>query len=111
MNADTPPDQYAARVTGSRETLEKLMKEFDVDAGCRPHPEVHHDHGGSLLVYASEEQIRLFQTAGYRVERGENVSEIGRQRQAEIGKGDRFEGGRIAPRGLGKKPVTSERKG
>lgn len=99
-----PQDLFAARITGSRETLAKVMQQFELDVGCRPHPDVNPDGTSTLLVYATEERIRELQAAGYRVERGENVSAVGRERQAEVGKGDRFEGGRIAPRGLGEKP-------
>ena len=109
-NEEVPPDLYAARVTGSRETFVKLMQEFQLDVGCRPHLEVNPDGSGTMLVYATEERIRELQAAGYRVEPGENVSALGRERQAEVGKGDRFERGRVAPRGLGEKPGR-DRKG
>jgi hypothetical protein len=36
-----------------------------------------------------------------RVEVGENVMAEAQARLAEVGAGDRFDGGRIAPRGLG----------
>jgi len=98
-----PPDLYEARVTGDRETIEKLMKEPEIDLGCRPHPEVNPDGTGTLLVYASEERIARLEAEGYKVERGENVSELGRQRLKEVGQGDRFKGGRVMPRGLGDK--------
>jgi hypothetical protein len=42
---------------------------------------------------------------------GENVSEFGRQRMAEISKVDRFEGGRVPPRGLGAKPDRKAEQG
>lgn len=107
-----PPDLYAARVTGSRETLAKLMQEVELDVGCR-HPEVeaNPDRTATLLVYATKERIRELQDAGYKVETVENVSELGRQRQKEIGAGDRFEGGRVAPRGLGEKPGRGRKGG
>jgi hypothetical protein len=106
-----PPDLYAARITGSRETIVRLMQSFDLDVGCRPHPEVNPDGSVTLLAYADEERMSRLRAAGYRVERGENVSAVGRQRQAEVGVGDRFMGGRIAPRGLGKKTGYSRRRG
>jgi hypothetical protein len=104
-NEAIAPDLYSARVTGSRETLARLMQTFEVDVGCR-HPEIeaNPDRTATLLLYATKERIRELQDAGYKVETGENVSELGRQRQKEVGKGDRFEGGRVAPRGLGEKP-------
>jgi hypothetical protein len=110
-NEYLPPDLYAARITGSRETLAKLMQEFALDVGCRPHGQLNPDGSATLLAYATEERIAELQAAGYQVERGENVSAIGRERRAEIGKGDRFEGGRIAPRGLGEKPVRDRKRG
>jgi hypothetical protein len=98
-----PPDLFEARVTGDRATIDKLMKEPGIDLGCRPHPEVNLDGTGTLLVYASEERIAKLEAEGYKLERGENVSELGRQRLKEVGEGDRFEGGRVTPRGLGDK--------
>jgi hypothetical protein len=65
---------------------------------------------GNELFYATEERIRELQAAGYSIAVGENVSALGRERQAEVGKGDRFKGGRITPRGLGEK-APSEAKG
>jgi hypothetical protein len=101
---ETLPDLYAARITGRPETFARLRREFELDVGCRaPHFEVNPDGSGTMLVYATEERIRELQAAGYRVETGENVSELGRERQKEVGEGDRFKGGRVTPRGLGAK--------
>jgi hypothetical protein len=110
-----PPDLYAVKVTGSREALAKLLQTFELDVGCR-HPQLEPAAGRNavLLVYASRERIGEIQAAGYSVEIGDNVSAQARDRQAEVGKGDRFEGGRVPPRGLGRKPgggPGSERKG
>jgi hypothetical protein len=102
-NEQIPPDLYAARITGTPETFAKLLQAFELDVGCRPHPELNTDGTASLLVYATEERIRALQSAGYKVERGENVSAVGRERRAEIGEGDRFKGGQIPPRGFGGK--------
>jgi len=109
-NEPIPPDFYAARITGSRETLAKVLQEAGLDFGCRPHAKLNLDGSATLEVYATEARIAELQAAGYQVERRENVSAIGRERRSEIGKGDRFEGGRIAPRGLGEKPGR-DRKG
>jgi hypothetical protein len=38
---------------------------------------------------------------GLRIEK--NLNEIGGERQKEIGKGDRFEGGKVRPTALGRK--------
>lgn len=100
-----PPDVFAARIRGTRETLARLMEQFAIDVGCRrPHIDVNPDGSGTMLVYASEQRIRELRAAGYHVEQGENASALGRERQAEVGRDDRFQGGRVAPRGLGGKP-------
>ena len=109
-NEPIPPDFYAARITGSREMLAKVLQEARLDFGCRPHAKLNLDGSATLEVYATEARIAELQAAGYQVERRENVSALGRERRSEIGKGDRFEGGRIAPRGLGEKPGR-DRKG
>src|SRR5258705_7294654 len=104
-SGDVRADAFAARVTGSRESLVKLVQTLQLDVGCR-HADVESNKDGSatMLVYADQERIRDIQNAGFKVEVGENVSALGRQRQQDVGKGDRFEGGRIVPRGLGQKP-------
>ncbi|MDX6528516.1 MAG: hypothetical protein QOH41_806 [Blastocatellia bacterium] len=110
-NDEVSPDLFAVRITASREVLAKIIREFALDVGCRPHAELKPDGSAALLAYATKERIDDMKAAGYGVERGENVSAIGRERQAEVGKGDRFEGGRVAPRGLGEKTVRGGKGG
>ena len=101
---ETLPDRYEVRITGSREALAKVLREFDLDIGCRhPRVETNPNDTVTLLAYATDDRIRELQAAGYSLERGENVSALGRARQSEVGAGDRFEGGRRAPSGLGEK--------
>ena len=104
QGSEVPPDLFAVRITVSRENFAELVQRFDLDVGCRPHVQVNPDGTGTLVVYATEERIRALEAAGYAVERGENVSALGRERQKEIGEGDRFQNGRLAPHGLGHKP-------
>ena len=98
-----PPDLFTVRIAVTRESFESLLKQFDLDVGCRPHFQQNPDGTAGLTAFATKERIRELESAGYKVEVGENASEIGRQRQAEVGKGNRFEGGRIVPRGFGNK--------
>ncbi len=98
-----PADLFSARITVTRESFDSLLKKFDLDVGCRPHVHANSDGTGTLTAFATKERIRELEAAGYKVEVGENASELGRRRQEEVGKGDRFEGGRVVPRGLGKK--------
>jgi hypothetical protein len=103
-DAHAPPDRFAVRITVTREAYAELTRRFELDLGCRPHVQVNPDGTGTLLAYADEARIGELKAAGYAVEQGENVSALGRERQQEIGVGDRFQGGRIVPRGLGRKP-------
>ncbi len=97
------PDLFAVRITVTRESFDSLLNKFDLDVGCRPHLHATPDGTGILSAFATTDRIRELESAGYVVEVGENASELGRRRQEEVGKGDRFEGGRIVPRGLGEK--------
>src|SRR4051812_43498633 len=109
---DQLPDLYEVRISGSRETLAKLLREFELDVGCRhPHVTPNPDRSATLLAYVTEDRIRELHAAGYTLERGENVSALGRSRQAEVGTGDRFEGGQQPPRGLGGKQPGGRPKG
>ena len=54
-------------------------------------------------LFLTREQIAELERSQWRVAVRENLSEVGRARQKEVGKGDRFEGGKIAPKGLGRK--------
>ena len=109
---NTPPDLYEVRISGSRDAIARALKDFDLDVGCR-HPQIDVSAGGSVTLhaYASEARIRELESAGYKVEKGRNMSALGRERQAEVGKGDRFEGGRKPPAGLGEKRKGGGTKG
>lgn len=110
-DAVVPPDRFSIKVTVRPETLTELIGKFDLDVGDRPHVEPQPDGSGLLYAFAPEDQIREIEAAGYSVERGENVSATGRERMAEVAQGDRFEGGRVPPRGLGQKPGRGEAPG
>jgi hypothetical protein len=97
-------DKFAVKIAVTPETVTELLRRFDLDVGDRPHVEPTTETRGTLYAFAPEEQIREIEAAGYTIEVGENLSETGRQRMAEVSEGDRFEGGRIPPRGLGRKP-------
>ena len=98
------PDRFEVRITGTEESLARLLHSFDLDVGCR-HAHVDRNADGSftILVFASEARLAEIQAAGYRAEKGENVSARGRDLWKQIGVGDRFEGGRVAPTGFGVK--------
>jgi hypothetical protein len=83
------------------ESLRALLLE-GINAGCRPHltEEV---AGVTMQAYVSEEELDRLKERGYDIEVLADASATGLERQAEVGRGDRFEGGTIAPRGLGRK--------
>lgn len=98
------PDLFEARITGTEDQLATMLRSFDLDIGCRhAHVDRNADGTATMLVFASEESIAALQERGYRAEKGENVSARGRELWKEVGRGDRFEAGGIAPRGLGDK--------
>lgn len=106
-----PPDKYAVKIPVTPESVTELLSRFDLDVGDRPYVEPAAEGRGMLYAFAPQEQIRELEAAGYTVEVGENASETGRQRMAEVPEGDRFEGGRVPPRGLGQKPGRNEGQG
>jgi hypothetical protein len=97
-------DKFAVKISVTPETVTELLRRFDLDVGDRPHVEPIAERRGTLYAFAPQEQIREIEAAGYAIEVGENLSETGRQRMAEVAEGDRFDGGRVSPRGLGRKP-------
>ena len=102
---EVPPDLFETRISGTRGAFPHLIQQFSLDIGCRgPQFERQPDGTFALVAYASEDKIRQLRAAGYKIDQGENVSAVGRERQQEVGRGDRFESGRIPPQGLGEKP-------
>jgi hypothetical protein len=97
-------DIYEARITGTIEELDRLLRTVALDVGCtHPHFEPAEAGRVKLLVFADLAQVEELKAGGHDVALGENVSERARGRAGEIGKGDRFEGGRVVPRGFGLK--------
>ena len=81
--------------------LVKMIREMglDVDHGHRP------PKGERVEVqgFLTQAQIDALKQEGWHVKVERNLSAVGRERQKEVGTGDRFKGGKIAPKGLGKK--------
>jgi hypothetical protein len=95
-------DLFLTILTASgREALGKLMKEQVLDVG-HIHPKKDSEEI-EVHLYATKKQIDSLKDQGWQVEVGENLSEVGRNRQKEVGKGDRFKDGTIPPKGLGQK--------
>lgn len=66
-----------------------------------------------VSILATRAKIKELREAGLSPEVHENASAVGRQRQEEIGRGDRFEGGKVVPQGRGRlldeRPPRGER--
>lgn len=101
------------------EDLRAFAQETDADLGCRATPRQEAE-GWVVDAYLPEDRLeaaRSSRSAGrVRLEVRENATAVGRERQAEVGTGNRFSGGdaerggatvrgtRMAPvRGLGEK--------
>ncbi len=103
-NPGNPPERdlfLTVLYAPDRESLSHLLRNEILDVGpvrARPDSKEIEVH-----LYADEPQIRKLRKYGWKLDVRENLSEVGRKRQNEVGKGDRFEGGRIPPKGLGKK--------
>lgn len=74
----------------------------DIDFGCRPAPRSNLS-GAEVDVFMSQAKIDELNAAGVlSLEVGINASDFARERMTEVGEGDRFAGGTIAPVGLGR---------
>lgn len=96
-------DRFAVKVKGTQEQLNQLLREGEVDIGDHPNISDNRDGTGSLDAFLTSPQIETLRADGYEISVGDNLSEQARVRLDEVGKGDRYDGGRIAPEGLGRK--------
>jgi hypothetical protein len=96
-------DVFAARARVTREQAIQLIDRGGLDYGDRANWNVGPDGIGRLDLFVSRAQIDELEREGIQVDIESNQSARSRERQAEIGKGDRFEGGRVPPKGLGRK--------
>ncbi|MHA6323782.1 hypothetical protein [Roseivivax sp. CAU 1753] len=99
-NDSPPPDKFEVTIeikdpTEARPLVRErgldLVRSVILDGGDRH----------LLVLYLNKAEIAELKKSGYALEVGENVSEQGLKRQTEVAKGDRFDGGRIPPKGLG----------
>jgi hypothetical protein len=95
-----PDDKFHTEFFVEKELeLKELLEQLNLD--------VEHIHINKekqvfeATVFATLKQIDQLKDRKIQYSVYENLSEIGRMRQQEVGKGDRFEGGKILPKGLG----------
>ena len=88
--------------TANRETLGRLAREFRLDIGGGG-PRRLPDGFIQTEAYVSEKLLPRIRKAGGNVNVIEDATKVGKARQKEVGRGDRYQRGKIAPRGLGRK--------
>lgn len=86
----------------NQETLAYLVKKFRLHLGGI-RPKRLPDDTLRMEAYVPEELLDELKKAGGVFEIIEDATKVGQERQKEVGRGDRFEGGKKVPRGLGKK--------
>jgi len=97
-----PGDKFhVVLIAPSRRAFAGLMQKHDLDLG--PLNPQRDSQALEVHFFAPQEQIEALRELGWPLEVRENMSAEGRQRQQEVGRGDRFEAGKKPPQGLGKK--------
>jgi hypothetical protein len=86
----------------SREALRELITQEDLDLECGGGGQTA-DGEFTIEAYAPESVAGRLKNAGYRVQVDTSFALRAASRQLEVGSGDRFAAGDIAPQGLGRK--------
>ncbi|MEW9576554.1 hypothetical protein U9K47_14425 [Bacillus toyonensis] len=87
--------------TNTREEMKKLISSGSIDMNCGG-PSKQTDGTFVVEAYVPENSLEEVRTLGCSFQVVENLSRSTLEfRQQEVGSGDRYEGGNIAPQGLG----------
>jgi hypothetical protein len=95
-------DIFAVRVRATEAQVHELVGR-GLDYGDRPHFGDLREGKGQLDLFLTRDQIEALQDEGYEIEIVSNQSARQRERLEEVEQGDRYEAGRVPPRGLGRK--------
>jgi hypothetical protein len=90
-------------------TLHEIVRTRPGDYGCRPRALPHDRRGFALHAILTPDEHAALRAAGHDVELLTDTLSLDRRAAATIGKGDRFDGGTIAPRGLGSRGDGDDR--
>lgn len=101
-DSERDDDIFAVRVRATEAQVHELVGR-GLDYGDRPHFGDVQEGKGQLDLFLTRDQIEGLRGEGYEVEIASNQSARQRERLGEVEQGDRFEGGRIPPKGLGRK--------
>ncbi len=105
-----PADKYASSVSvTSQEEAKRLVRDLGLDLVQTNIEEGRERY--RLKFFLNQTEIEELRSQKIRVDVGENVSELGLKRQTEVAEGDRFDGGRLAPKGLGVNRVCDGKEG
>lgn len=96
-------DIFAVQAKVTEEQAIDLLGRGGLDYGDRPNFAPSPDGTGSLDLFVSREQIERLRDDGIEVDIVNNQSARARERLADVGEGDRFDGGKVAPTGIGRK--------
>jgi hypothetical protein len=98
------PDVFRVALRApDRATLAKIVREFGLDIDHQHPAEDDRAKEVRIDAFLTQREIDLLKSRDLELRVGENLSAVGRERQKEVGKGDRFKGGKTRPKGLGKK--------
>ena len=96
-------DIFAVRLRVTPDQARSLVESGDYDAGDHPRFELERDGMGRLDLFMSRAQANELRGRGIELEIASNQSSRARARIAELVEGDRYEGGKVTPRGIGRK--------
>ena len=96
-------DILAVRVRATPEQARALVELGEYDTGDHPRFNQGRDGTGSLDLFVSRAQADAIRERGMTVDVVSNQSSRARARIAELSEVDRYEGGKITPRGIGRK--------
>lgn len=98
-----PPEQFQVRIfLDSTAQAQEFLLNNQLDYGCRP--SVRRD-GDRLVIPAlcAKAQITSLKRSGFQIEVGESLRTMKTEMLTQVGKGDRFKKGKLAPVGFGLK--------
>lgn len=96
-------DIFAVRLRVTPDEARRLVESGDYDTGDHPRFAMTRDGSGSLDLFMTRAQADALRGRGIDLEIVSNQTSRARSRIAELGEGDRYEGGKATPRGIGRK--------
>ena len=83
-----------------QKALSEILSAAKVDLNCGS-PKRDSDGNFIVTLFATKAEAAKVAALGYRHEMDENYGDVLEQRQQQVSKTDRFQGGRVKPKGLG----------